>query len=170
MLTGPAPKKTRSGAGASARIWVAVTTPWSAQPSFMFADQAAEAASHQEAAGVQLLAHEDPALKTYHQTRDRYLAGLPQRRAFNQIGEALPTVTVNGTVAGTWSWDSRSRDITVRILPGRITPAVRRQVRQRAGELADTLRAGVKAGSRPGGSRSGKPAHPRVCSPLQSLT
>jgi hypothetical protein len=154
----------------SQRPLVAVAAPWSAQPCLMFADQAAEAAGHEETAGVQLLAHEDPALKAYHQTRDRYLAGLSQRRAFNQIGEALPTVTVNGTIAGTWSWDSRSRDITVRILPGRTTPAVRRQVRQRAAELADTLRAGARASSRPRGSRSGKPAHPRVCSPLQSLT
>lgn len=98
---------------------------------------------------MQLLAHEDSALKAYHETRDRYLAGLPQRRAFNQIGEALPAVTVNGAVAGTWSWDSRNRSIAVRMRPGKATPAVRRQVRERAVALTDTLRAGLKAGSRP---------------------
>jgi hypothetical protein len=91
----------------------------------MFADQAAEAASYENAVEVQLLAHEDPALKAYHETRDRYLAGLPQLRAFNQIGEALPTVTVNGVITGTWSWDSRSRDITVCMLRGKTTSAVR---------------------------------------------
>ena len=128
----------------SQRPLLAVATPWCARPCLMFADQAAEAASHEEAVGVQLLAHEDPALKAYHETRGRYLAGLPQSRAFNQIGEALPTVTVDGVVAGTWSWDSRSRDVTVRLLPGRTTPAARRQVRQRAGALAGTLRAGSR--------------------------
>lgn len=144
----------------SQRPFITVATPWSTRPCLMFADQAAEAASHEEAAGVQLLAHEDPALKAYHETRDRYLVGLPQRRTFNQIGEALPAVTVNGIVTGTWSWDSRSRDIVVHLLPGKTTPAVRRQVRERAAALADTLRAGIKAGSRPGGrSQSGKPAH-----------
>jgi hypothetical protein len=116
---------------------------------------------------VQLLAHEDPALKAYYETRGRYLAGLPQRRAFNQIGEALPSVTVNGIVAGTWSWDSRSRDIIVRILPGKTTPALRRQVRERAAALADTLRAGIKADSRPAGSSQlGKSAHLRPRGPL----
>jgi hypothetical protein len=153
------------------RPLVTVATPWSTRPCLMFADQAAEATSHEEAAGVQLLAHEDPALKAYHETRDRYLAGLPQQRAFNQIGEALPTITVNGIVTGTWSWDNRSRDIIVRILPGKTAPAVRRQVRERAAMLAVTLRAGIKASSRPGGSsQSGKPAHPQTRSPLQSRT
>lgn len=136
----------------SQRPLITVATPWSARPCLMFADQAAEAASYQEAVGVQLLAHEDSALKAYHETRDRYLAGLPQRRAFNQIGEALPTVTVNGTVAGTWSWDSRSQSITVRMLPGRGTPASRRQVRERAAALADTLRSGIKAVPTPPGA------------------
>jgi hypothetical protein len=154
----------------SQRPLVTVPTPWSARPCLMFADQAAEAASHQEPAGVQLLAHEDSALKAYHETRDRYLADLPQRQAFNQIGEALPAITVDGTVIGTWSWDSRSRNIVVHILPGKTTPAVRRQVRERAAALTDTLRAGIKTGPRsPGSSQSGKPGHPGTRSPLQSL-
>jgi hypothetical protein len=155
----------------SQRPLVTVATPWSTWPCLMFADQAAEAASYGEAVGVQLLAHEDPALKAYHETRGRYLAGLPQRLAFNQIGEALPAVTVNGTVTGTWSWDSRSRDIVVRMLPGTTTPAVRRQVRERAAMLTDTLRAGIKTGPRPAASsRSGKTAYPGNGDPLESLT
>jgi hypothetical protein len=154
----------------SQRPLVTVATPWSAQPCLMFADQAAEAASCHETAGVQLLAHEDSALKAYHETRDRYLAGLPQRHAFNQIGEALPAITLNGTVTGTWSWDTRSQSISVRLLPGKATPAVRRQVRERAAALTQTLRAGIKAGPRPArSSQSGKPAHPGTRSPLQSL-
>jgi hypothetical protein len=136
----------------------------------MFADQAAEAASYENAVEVQLLAHEDPALKAYHETRDRYLAGLPQLRAFNQIGEALPTVTVNGVITGTWSWDSRSRDITVCMLRGKTTSAVRRQVRERAAVLADTLRAGIRSRSQKDEiAQSSKPAHWDTHSPLQSL-
>jgi hypothetical protein len=154
----------------SQRPLVAVTTPWSARPCLMFADQAAEAASYANAVEVQLLAHEDPALKAYHETRDRYLAGLPQLRAFNQIGEALPTVTVNGVITGTWSWDSRSRDITVRMLRGKATSAVRRQVRERAAVLADTLRAGIRSRSQKDEiAQSSKPAHWDTHSPLQSL-
>jgi hypothetical protein len=73
------------------------------------------------------------------------LAGLLRPRAFNQIGEALPAITVDGIVTGTWSWDSRSRNIIVRMLPGKMTPAVRRQVRERAAVLDETLRAGIKS-------------------------
>lgn len=155
----------------SQRSLVTVATPWSTRPCLMFADQATEAASYTEAAGVQLLAHEDTALKAYHETRSRYLASLPQRRAFNQIGEALPTITVNGTVTGTWSWDNRSRNIIVRILPGKTTPTVRRQIRERAAVMADTLRAGIKTGPRPtASSRSGKTSYRGNGNPLQSFT
>ena len=63
----------------------------------MFADQLAESTGNEAiTTGVQFLAHEDTALKAYFQTRGRYLGGLPQRRAFNQIGEVLPCVIVDG--------------------------------------------------------------------------
>jgi hypothetical protein len=48
------------------------------------------------ASGVDLLAHEDVALKAYFETRDRYLDGLPPRTAFNQIAEALATIVIHG--------------------------------------------------------------------------
>jgi hypothetical protein len=134
----------------SQRTLITVVTPWSARPCLMFADQVAEVTSHQEAVGVQLLAHEDSALKAYHETRDRYLAGLPQQRAFNQIGEVLPAIIINGAVAGTWSWESRSRSIIARMLPGKAAPATRRKVRERAAALTDTLRAGITAPVPPG--------------------
>jgi hypothetical protein len=89
---------------------------------------------------VQFLAHEDTALKAYHQTRSRYLAGLPPRRAFNQIGEALPTVIVDGTVAGTWSWNTRTATISTDLVPGRTTAAIRTQVRAGAAVLTEKLR------------------------------
>jgi hypothetical protein len=124
----------------SGRSLLTVATPWSVEPCLMFADQAAEALASQTATGVQLLAHEDTALKAYHQTRGRYLAGVPQRLAFNQIGEALPTIVVDGFVVGTWSWDSRACRVSTRAFPGKATPAIRWQIRARAAALTETLR------------------------------
>lgn len=106
----------------------------------MFADQADEALTNEAVTGIQLLAHEDSALKAYHQTRSRYLADIPQRRAFNQIGEALPTVVVNGMVAGIWTWDNRTCSVRTSVIAGRTTPATRRQIRTRAAALTQTLR------------------------------
>ena len=114
----------------------------------MFADQAAEALGSSALTGIRLLAHEDTALKAYYETRSRYLAGLPQRRAFNQIGEVLPTIIIDGTVAGTWSWDSRGKNVAPQVLPGKTTPAVRRQIRLHADALTHTLRVGLNADSR----------------------
>jgi hypothetical protein len=109
---------------ACGRPVISVATPWCNDPCLMFADQAAEGTAASEAAptGVQFLAHEDTALKAYFQTRNRYLGGLPQRRAFNQIGEALPCVIVNGVVTGIWSWNSRTASIDVDLVRGRVPP------------------------------------------------
>jgi Winged helix DNA-binding domain len=124
----------------SGRPLLSVTTPWSKAPCLMFADQADEALTNEAVTGVQLLAHEDSALKAYHQTRIRYLAGIPQRRAFNQIGEALPTIIVNGMVAGIWTWDNRTCSVRTSVIAGRTTPAIRRQIRTRAAAMTQTLR------------------------------
>lgn len=125
---------------ASGRQLVTVAAPWSQQPCIMFADQVPEALASQSVTGVQLLAHEDTALKAYRETRRRYLADLPERRAFNQIGEALPTIIIDGLVAGTWSWDPRARRIKTQVIPGKATPAAQRQIRARAAALTETLR------------------------------
>lgn len=127
---------------ATGRPVAAIATPWSQDPCLMFADQAGQNADSDAATtGVQFLAHEDTALKAYHQTRSRYLADLPPRRAFNQIGEALPAVIVDGTVTGTWSWNTRTATIRTDLVPGRTTAAIRRQVHARAAALTETLRA-----------------------------
>jgi hypothetical protein len=89
---------------------------------------------------VQFLAHEDTALKAYFQTRGRYLGGLPPRRAFNQIGEVLPSVIVDGMLAGTWSWNPRTASVDVDLIAGKIPAPVRRQVKARATALTETLR------------------------------
>jgi Winged helix DNA-binding domain len=126
---------------ACGRPVIAVVTPWSDDPCLMFADQLAEI-THNEAitTGVQFLAHEDTALKAYFQTRSRYLGGLPQQRAFNQIGEVLPCVIVDGAVAGTWSWNPRTASIDVDLILRKAPAPIRHQVKARAAALTQTLR------------------------------
>ncbi|REF00731.1 DNA glycosylase AlkZ-like family protein [Thermomonospora umbrina] len=122
------------------RELVQVTTPWAEDPCWMFTDRLTEyRAGAEPGTGIALLAHEDTALKAYFQTRTRYLAGQPQRRAFNQIGEALPTIIVNGTVAGTWSWHPPTRRVQLDIQP-HLTAAQRRRATAHADALTDTLR------------------------------
>lgn len=131
-----------AGLLAGGRSLLSVTTPWSEEPCLMFAEQAEEALTNEISTGIQFLAHEDSALKAYHQTRSRYLANIPQRRAFNQIGEALPTIIANGMVVGTWMWDSRTCSVRTSVISGRTTPAIRRQIRARAVAQTATLRSG----------------------------
>jgi hypothetical protein len=130
----------------------------------MFADQAEENSSNNAiTTGVQFLAHEDTALKAYHQTRTRYLGSLPQRRAFNQIGEALPTVIIDGVVAGTWSWNTRTATVHTSLIPAKVTPVLRRQVKARADVLTEKLRA---AWHPPGPAAA--PSHLRSIPPIAS--
>ncbi|WP_433189211.1 DNA glycosylase AlkZ-like family protein [Actinoallomurus sp. CA-150999] len=122
---------------------VRVGTPWSDADALMFADRLEDfRTADPVTTGVNLLAHEDTALKAYHQTRTRYLGDLPQRRAFNQIGEALPTVMVDGRIAGTWQWDPARRAVVVSLARGRTTASQRRQVKNAADALTSTLRQG----------------------------
>jgi winged helix DNA-binding protein len=137
----------------SSRPLARVATPWSDEPCLMFADQAEVALASQAMTGVQFLAHEDTALKAYHQTRARYLAGIPPRRAFNQIGEALPTIIINGLIAGTWSWDTRAGIVRTRLIPGQATASEQRLVRARAATLTQTLRASWAPVRNPGPAR-----------------
>lgn len=88
--------------------------------------------------GLNLLAHEDVALKAYFETRARYLAGVPAAAAFNQIGEVLPTVLVDGHVHGTWAWNPRTLTAATTLARTGTTPALRRA----AAELTEALRAG----------------------------
>jgi hypothetical protein len=125
----------------SGRQLAAVSTPWSEDRCLMFADQVDDALGNTTVTGVQFLAHEDSALKAYHPTRARYLADVPQQRAFNQIGEALPSIIINGHVAGTWSWDTSALSVRTRLLAGKTTTAERHRVRARAIHLTRVLRA-----------------------------
>ncbi|WP_322770592.1 DNA glycosylase AlkZ-like family protein [Frankia sp. Cr1] len=143
--------------GAAEVAWLEVTTPWCAAPAYMAAAQyeqflAADAATF--ATGLNLLAHEDVALKAYFETRGRYLAGLPSDRAFNQIGEALPTLLVDGHVQGTWRWDPAGRAVRPMLARDRASRLLLRRVSSAAETLTDALRAGSR-GRRP------RPVFPR---------
>jgi hypothetical protein len=121
-----------------------VATPWSPSPAYMPAaryEQFTAADPDTHTTGLHLLAHEDVALKAYAETRTRYLGELAPRRAFNQIGEALPTVLLDGQVCGTWTWEPASRTVAASLLPGPATTTIR-QVTAAAERHTEALRAG----------------------------
>jgi hypothetical protein len=129
-----------------------VATPWSPSPAYMPAERyeqftAADPDTH--TTGLHLLAHEDVALKAYSETRTRYLADLDRRHAFNQIGEALPTVLVDGQVHGTWTWNPASRSVSVTLLPSRRTPRLTRQAARAAEQQTAALRTGWRSSTAP---------------------
>ncbi|WNI15458.1 DNA glycosylase AlkZ-like family protein [Actinacidiphila sp. ITFR-21] len=148
--------------GRSDRAVVAVTTGWSGQPQYMFADRLEEFLAEDEAgrhSGVNLLAHEDVALKAYFESRGRYLGGLSAGRAFNRIGEVLPTILYDGHVVGTWSWDPAERRVATRLVGGASTPELRGSVRARANRLTRVLRLGWTSGR--GGRAAAIPGQPQ---------
>lgn len=129
----------------SGRAIVRLSTEWTTSPLYMFRDQFDEFRQDgggSFATGLNFLAHEDVALKAYFESRTRYLSDLPQNRAFNQIGEALPTVLLNGNIIGTWAWDTKHRRVSVAIEDGYATTRIRAKARARAAELTDVLRLG----------------------------
>ncbi|MCG5213270.1 DNA glycosylase AlkZ-like family protein [Streptosporangium soli] len=137
-----------TGLAASGRELVRIRTPWAQADCLMFADRFEEfQASTPTATGVNLLAHEDTALKSYFQTRGRYLGDLPPRRAFNQIGEALPGIMINGRIVGTWEWNPTCRSVEVSLVRGRVSPADRKTIARRAEALTGTLRQGWASGT-----------------------
>lgn len=92
---------------------VALELPWAQSPFYMrrqefelFYASAADAST-----GVQLLAHEDVALKAYYESRFRYVAPEFVKSAFNQIGEVHPTILIDGQVVGRWRWNDQTHCI-----------------------------------------------------------
>ncbi|WP_045877738.1 crosslink repair DNA glycosylase YcaQ family protein [Pseudofrankia sp. DC12] len=125
-----------------------IATPWSPSPAYMPAEryeQFTTADPDIHSSGLHLLAHEDVALKAYSETRARYLADLNPRHAFNQIGEALPTVLVDGQVHGTWTWNPAIRTVVPTLLPGRSNPGLTRQTAHAAEEHTAALRTGWRS-------------------------
>ncbi|MEU2613113.1 crosslink repair DNA glycosylase YcaQ family protein [Micromonospora sp. NPDC007271] len=131
---------------------IALHTPWSPAPLYMFCNRFKEfeqvSAGEPPTAEPVLLAHEDVALKAYAETRTRYLGMLDQRVAFNQIGEALPTIVLAGRVVGTWSWDTRIRAVGLTLVRGHTSPADRAGIRRAAQCVTAALRQGYDDDSR----------------------
>lgn len=142
--------------------WMELHGPWASAPMYMPSGRFAEFLSYCRASraqsGLNLMAHEDSALKAYFETRARYLGALPQKAAFNAIGEALPTVLFNGRVIGRWSWVPRTHAVRLALLPGS-AHSLRRQAAAAAAALSETLRLGYseEAGSQPTRTESHHP-------------
>lgn len=120
-------------------------TPWADAPLYLFQDLFEEF-THAETAPslsrVHFLAHEDVALKAYAETRTRYLGAVPERAAFNQIGEALPAVLIGGQVVATWSWDVRRRVMSCAYHRTEAGALDRQAIRAEATRVAAGLRRG----------------------------
>ncbi|MGN9846515.1 DNA glycosylase AlkZ-like family protein [Nonomuraea sp. H19] len=125
---------------------VRLFTLWSDSPMYMSAQRFAEFTVADDAdcvSGVNLLAHEDVALKAYFETRRRYLGDLAQEAAFNQIGEVLPTIVLDGRVVGTWAWDPTAKRVRHRLIPGMVPVARHPDVRAAAARHTAVLRSGL---------------------------
>jgi hypothetical protein len=135
----------------SSREVVAITGSWCDSPMYMYLDrfeQFRHAASTEQRTGLNLLAHEDVAIKAYFESRRRYLGGLPPMRAFNQIGEALPTILLDGQVAGTWAWEANRRAVTFSIAREFSSPGLRGMVKKQ-GKAISSPTAGPRGGPAP---------------------
>jgi len=127
------------------RELIELRTDWADSPLYMFTARFMEfrnATDAQHRTGLNFLAHEDVALKAYFETRSRYLNKMPIRRAFNQIGEVLPTVMLDGQLIGTWAWSSGTKSVACSIASSQAPIAIRRQVKDRVAVLSRTLRLG----------------------------
>jgi hypothetical protein len=65
---------------------------------------------------VRLLAYEDNLLKAYKVSRKRFLSPKYFNLVYNRAGEAVPTILVNGFVAGTWIHDHSKDKLNLNIL------------------------------------------------------
>lgn len=98
---------------------VSLSLPWSRSSHYMLPDDydALAGSPSPGRSPVHFLAHEDPLLKAYSESRARYLGVLPPNAVFNRIGEALPTVLADGLVAALWRWDHSAAEARWTALP-----------------------------------------------------
>jgi hypothetical protein len=130
---------------------IEIRTDWARSPFYMFARRFLEflnAPKTQHKTGLNFLAHEDVALKAYFESRSRYLWDLPAQHAFNQIGEAIPTIMLDGQVIGTWRWVSAMKNITYAIKCRQAASAKHlQQITHHAEKVSEMLRLGWTEGS-----------------------
>ncbi|MFY1634551.1 DNA glycosylase AlkZ-like family protein [Solwaraspora sp. WMMB335] len=127
------------------RPLVALHAPWTTATLYIYRDRFEQFSrdGHEEPSDeAHFLAHEDVALKAYAETRSRYLGNVAERAAFNQIGEALPTIVVAGKVVGIWRWNQPERAVSCIVFRGRVTSAIRAGIRRTARRVTAGLRMG----------------------------
>lgn len=62
---------------------------------------------------ITLLAYEDPSLKGYYESRNRYVNEKYYNLLFNQIGEVRASIMYNGKAIGIWEWDKKYKRINL---------------------------------------------------------
>lgn len=127
----------------SARRFVVIQTSWCQSSLYMYDDQYAQfrnTVAQTQADTLNLLAHEDVALKAYFESRGRYLGELAPQCVFNQIGEALPAIIYNGQVVGTWAWNANNLAVTYTLMPNYNSPELHKAIKSEANALSETLR------------------------------
>lgn len=88
---------------------------------------------------VALLAYEDPSLKGYFTTRNRYVDDRHRGVLFNTIGEARASIAVAGRCVGTWRFDRRTRTINHDLYVA-VSQAARRALTERLERMTEFLR------------------------------
>lgn len=63
---------------------------------------------------AEFLAHEDPSLKGYYESRRRYVSDRFTMKLFNPIGEARASIVCSGEVVGTWELNQRQRCVRLK--------------------------------------------------------
>lgn len=96
-------------------------------------------------ANVEFLAYEDNLLKGYKESRLRFLAEKHYNRIFNRIGEALPTILIDGRIAGVWQFDKKARGIAYNVFGShdRRTTELIESRRRRLEDLLSTVVPGI---------------------------
>ncbi|MGH8603324.1 MAG: hypothetical protein ACREXR_11300, partial [Gammaproteobacteria bacterium] len=103
-------------------------------------DEFRDVTSRPQVPTLNFLAHEDVVLKAYFESRVRYLGTLSPKRAFNQIGEVLPTIIYRGQIIGTWAWNVNKMAVTYSIIRGYGSLELGKEVGRQAKALSETLR------------------------------
>jgi hypothetical protein len=135
-----------SGLQSIRREVIELHTSWTGSPLYMFRDRFEEFRDEVKKGHdiynltLNFLAHEDVALKAYFESRNRYMDGIPLDAAFNQIGEALPTILLGGRVVGVWGWNRRSMRVEWSTISNRIPYSLRKGVKDRAEAISVAFR------------------------------
>jgi hypothetical protein len=91
-----------------------------------------------QAGWVSLAAYEDPSLKGYYESRNRYVDEQHYHHLFNRIGEARASIIVNGKVMGIWVYDAKKNSIQYDLLES-LSDIELNQIAQEVRKMQDFL-------------------------------